>query len=176
VQLLQLVHGRRDPSLRDPNTLRALAALAGKGYVAPADADAMADAYRFLRRVEHRLQMVRDIQTHDVPEDPHARTVLARSLGFASSDEYANAYEEVADLVRGLHERLFYRPLLEAFAGPPTPPAGVDRIATEELLAGLGFRQPTVAYEVLQRIVDPSTRLGKAIAHVFPVIAPALAP
>src|SRR5205807_661141 len=63
VQLLQIVHGRRDESLRDPNTLRALEALAGGGYVAPQDADALADAYRFLRRVEHRLQLVRDTQT-----------------------------------------------------------------------------------------------------------------
>src|SRR4029079_646924 len=65
VQLLQIVHGRRDPSLRSPNTLAALAALTTEGYVAAPDADALADAYRFLRRLEHRLQMVRDLQTHD---------------------------------------------------------------------------------------------------------------
>ena len=81
VQLLQIVHGRRDPELREPNTLRALATLAEEGYVAQADADALADAYRFLRTLEHRLQIVRDLQTHDLPGDPHARTTLARSLG-----------------------------------------------------------------------------------------------
>jgi glutamate-ammonia-ligase adenylyltransferase len=175
VQLLQLVHGRRDPRLRDPNTIRALQALAAEGYVAAADAEAMADAYRFLRRVEHRLQMVRDIQTHDLPQDPHGRTVLARSLGFGDGEEYAAAYAEVADLVRGLHERLFYRPLLEAFAGPPSPPPGLDRPATEELLSGLGFRKPGTAYELLRRLVDPESRLGKVLAHVFPVMAPPLA-
>ena len=175
VQLLQLVHGRRDPSLRTPNTLHALGALADGGYVAEADADTLADAYRFLRRLEHRLQMVRDLQTHELPEERHARTVLARSLGFADGETYALEFARVAQLVRSLHERLFYRPLLEAFAGPPSPPPGIDRPATEELLAGLGFRQPRTAYELLDRLVDPSTRLGKVLAHVFPVMAPALA-
>ncbi len=85
VQLLQIVHGHRDPRLRDPNTLGALAALAEEGYVAQADADALADAYRFLRRLEHRLQMVRDLQTHDLPADPHARTTIARSLGLSDA-------------------------------------------------------------------------------------------
>ena len=77
VQLLQIVHGRRDPRLREPNTLRALATLAEEGYVAQADADALADAYRFLRRVEHRLQIVRDLQTHDLPADPRANDARA---------------------------------------------------------------------------------------------------
>ena len=89
VQLLQIVHGRRDPRLRTPNTLAALRALAVEGYVADADAEALADAYRFLRMVEHRLQIVRDLQTHDLPPDRHARTTLARSLGLADADELA---------------------------------------------------------------------------------------
>src|SRR3990170_3494264 len=80
VQLLQIVHGRRDERLREPNTLRALATLAEEGYVAPDDAEALAEAYRFLRTLEHRLQIVRDLQTHDLPADRHARDVLARSL------------------------------------------------------------------------------------------------
>ncbi|MDP9343836.1 MAG: hypothetical protein M3Q23_17450 [Actinomycetota bacterium] len=175
VQLLQIVHGRRDRRLREPNTLRALGVLADEGYVAESDARALADAYRFLRRVEHRLQMVRDLQTHELPEDRPARSRLARSLGLSGPEELARAYERETELVRGLHERLFYRPLLEAFAGPPVPRPGLDRPATEELLAGLGFRGPAPAFEVLHRLVDPETRLGKVLAHVFPVMAPALA-
>src|SRR3989440_12994413 len=64
VQLLQLVHGRRDPALREPTTLRALRVLAAEGYVADADAQSLGDAYRFLRTLEHHLQIVRDIPTH----------------------------------------------------------------------------------------------------------------
>jgi glutamate-ammonia-ligase adenylyltransferase len=175
VQLLQIVHGRRDHGLREPNTLRALAALADEGYVAHEDAEALADAYRFLRRLEHRLQMVRDLQTHDLPADRQARTTVARSLGFAGADALQVEYDRTTELVRGIHERLFYRPLLEAFAGPVQPAPGHDREATEELLAGLGFARPPRAYESLRRLVDPATRIGKVLSHVFPVMAPALA-
>ncbi len=175
VQLLQIVHGGRDARLRQPNTLRALSVLAAEGYVAEDDAEALAGAYRFLRRVEHRLQMVRDLQTHELPGDRASLARLARSLDLDGPDELKAEYGRQTSLVRGLHERLFYRPLLEAFAGPTVPRPGVDRAATEELLAGLGFRQPGSAYAVLDRLVDPSTRLGKILAHVFPVMAPALA-
>jgi glutamate-ammonia-ligase adenylyltransferase len=175
VQLLQIVHGRRDERLREPNTLRALSVLAEEGYVAEDDAEALAGAYRFLRRVEHRLQMVRDLQTHELPQDHSSLARLARSLGLEGPEELKAEYERQTSLVRGLHERLFYRPLLEAFAGPAMPRPGIEREATEELLAGLGFRQPGSAYAVLDRLVDPSTRLGKVLAHVFPVMAPALA-
>jgi glutamate-ammonia-ligase adenylyltransferase len=175
VQLLQIVHGRRDVRLREPNTLNALAVLADEGYVGHADAEALADAYRFLRRLEHRLQIVRDIQTHDLPKSTHARTVLARSLGLPDAAALQAEYERQTGLVRGIHERLFYRPLLEAFAGPVAPHPGVDRAATEELLGALGFGDPGRSYEVLDRLVDPGTRIGKVLAHVFPVMAPALA-
>jgi glutamate-ammonia-ligase adenylyltransferase len=175
VQLLQIVHGRRDERLRDPNTLRALKALGEEGYVAHADAAALADAYRFLRRLEHRLQVVRDLQTHDLPAAPATRRVLARSLGLPDAAALQAEYERQTGLVRTIHERLFYRPLLEAFAGPVSPRPGLDRPATEELLGGLGFSSPARSYEVLHRLVDPGTRLGKVLAHLFPVMAPALA-
>lgn len=175
IQLLQIVHGRRDPRLRQQNTLRALSTLADEGYVAQADAAQLADAYRFLRRLEHRLQMVRDLQTHDLPVHAHARTAIARSLGLAHAQALHHVYEHQTQTVRGIHERLFYRPLLHAFTGPPAPGPGVDRAATEELLAGLGFEVPSQSYEVLRRLVDPSTRMGKVLGHVFPVMARALA-
>src|SRR6266545_1579139 len=175
VQLLQIVHGRRDERLRQTNTLRALAVLAGEGYVAEDDAEVLAGAFRFLRRLEHRLQMVRDLQTHELPADRASLARLARSLDLDGPDQLKAEYGRQTSLVRGLHQRLFYRPLLEAFAGPAVPRPGVDRRATEELLAGLGFRQPSTAYMVLDRVMDPSTRVGKVVTHVFPVMAPALA-
>jgi glutamate-ammonia-ligase adenylyltransferase len=175
VQLLQIVHGRRDPALRSPNTLHALRALADEGYIARVDADALAGAYVFLRRLEHRLQMVRDLQTHELPAGARARATLARSLGMKDAGELQAEYDRTTGLVRGIHERLFYRPLLEAFAGPAAPRPGTERAATEELLEGLGFVQPSKSYEVLARLVDPATRMGKVLAHLFPVMAPALA-
>jgi glutamate-ammonia-ligase adenylyltransferase len=174
VQLLQLVHGGRDERLREPNTLRALAALADEGFVRRADADVLADSYRFLRRLEHRLQMVRDLQTHELPRDPAAQRTLARSMGLPDAAALLDEYTKTTDVVRGLHERLFYRPLVEALS-TAAPRPGVDRASTEELLAALGFADPAAAYALLVRAADPSTRLGKVIDALFPVIGPALA-
>jgi glutamate-ammonia-ligase adenylyltransferase len=175
VQLLQLVHGRRDPMLRQPNTLQALAALAEQGYVAVADADALASSYRFLRTLEHRLQIAREVQTHELPADEPSLRRLARAMGLGTAARLRAAYAEHTDVVRGLHQRLFYRPLLETFAGPPAPRPGIERAATEELLAGLGFRDPSEAYRRFAVLVEPGSRLGRVLAHVFPLIAPALA-
>jgi glutamate-ammonia-ligase adenylyltransferase len=175
VQLLQIVHGRRDERLRKPGTLPALAALANEGYVAETDAASLADAYRFLRTLEHRLQIVSDLQTHELPHARSARNVLARSLGLDGPEALEAEYERQTTIVRGLHDRLFYRPLLESFAGRPAPRPGVDRTATLELLGGLGFERPGEAYEVLARLVDPSSRMGAVLGHVFAVMVPALA-
>ena len=174
VQLLQLVHGRRYPSLRVPGTLPALAALAEDGFVRAADATALADSYRFLRRLEHRLQMVRDLQTHELPADRVALTKIARAMGLRDATELQAEHARHAVAVRTLHERLFYRPLLEAFAGGDAS-AATERLPTEELLAGLGFADPSSAYLSLSRIVDRRTRLGKVLETMFPVVAPALA-
>lgn len=175
VQLLQLVHGRRDPELRHPGTLRALEALAEGGYVARGDAEALSNSYRFLRGLEHRLQLARELQTHELPDDESSLRRLARSMGLDDADALHRTYGEHTDVVRGLHERLFYRPLLEAFAGGPSPLPGRDREATVELLAGLGFADPAAAYGRFAGIVGSPTRLGRVLAHVFPVIAPAVA-
>ena len=175
VQLLQLVHARRDVSLREPNTLRALAALADRGYIAESDAESLASSYRFLRKLEHRLQLVRDLQTHDLPEDEANLRRLARSMDLSDPGELREEYHRHSEIVRSLHERLFYRPLLETFAGDRAPIPGTDRAATEELLGGLGFADPAGAYRRLDGLVDPEARLGRVLAHVFPVVAPALA-
>ena len=80
-QIHQLIHGGRDPALRAPATLDALAALAAAGHIAEADAAALADAYRLFRTVEHRLQMVDDRQTHSLPADAEALDNVARLDG-----------------------------------------------------------------------------------------------
>src|SRR4029078_13420508 len=119
------------------NAPAARAGRTAEGYVGAPDADALADAYRFLRRLEHRLRMVRDLQTPDLPPGARARTALARSLGLPDAAALQREYDRTTTLVRGIHERLFYRPLLEAFAGPAQPPPGIHRAATEQLLQGL---------------------------------------
>jgi len=175
VQLLQLVHGGRDERLRVAGTLDALSALGDGGYVRRADAAVLADAYRFLRRLEHRLQMRRDLQTHELPSERRALAVIARATGFRDGAELLAAYASTTDVVRSLHERLFYRPLMEALASSGGTRPGAERSSTEELLSGLGFADASTAFDLLAGIVDPETRLGNVIATLFPVIGPALA-
>jgi glutamate-ammonia-ligase adenylyltransferase len=175
VQLLQIVHGRRDERLRVPNTLRALEILADEGYVARDDAVALGRAYRFLRTLEHRLQIVRDLQTHELPRTPppepssRARSARAARTSCSPSSSGRPRWSGRSTSASSTG------PLLESFAGPSTPRPGRDREATVELLGALGFDEPSAAYEVLARLVEPSTHLGKVLGHVFPVMVPALA-
>ena len=81
VQALQLIRAGREPALRGTALLPALSALAAAGHVAPATAERLAAAYRFLRRVENRVQMLADQQVHALPDDPLARARVARGLG-----------------------------------------------------------------------------------------------
>ena len=117
VQLLQLVHGHADAGLRSPTTLVALAEMGDAGYIDPDDAARLADAYRFLRRVEHRLQLVDEQQVHAVPTDPDALDHLARVLGYrdatAGTRRRAARHRARAAAslgVRSIHERVYFRP------------------------------------------------------------------
>ena len=164
VQLLQLVHGRRDPALRSPTTLTALRDLAEAGYVDPADAGALADAYRFLRTVEHRLQLVEGQQVHAVPTGPAARGHLARVMGDRDDAGQTALARFDAELrrhqatVRPIHERLFFRPLLEAFTGA----SAMTPEAVETRLAAFGFtdaERTRLALAELTRGLTRSSRL-----------------
>jgi glutamate-ammonia-ligase adenylyltransferase len=132
VQLLQMVHGRADPTLRPPSTLAALAALGDGGYVGAADIAALDEAYRFLRRVEHRLQLREDLQTHTLPSDLVGRVQLARVLGYRDRSDTTAVAQFVSDLhrnqatVRAVHERIFFRPLMEAFAAAADAGRAID--------------------------------------------------
>ena len=82
VQALQLIRGGREPSLRTPSLLTALDALTAAGHLPAATATALAQAYRFLRRLENRVQMVADQQVHALPDDPFAQQRIAMGLGY----------------------------------------------------------------------------------------------
>ena len=138
VQLLQIVHGRSDRSLRSTGTLPALRALARGGYVADDDAEAFATSYRLLRTAEHRLQLAHERRTHTIPDDPERQEWLARSLGYRPSDVDSARAVFRRDLTRAqarvseLHAKLFFRPLLETYAEVPPEAAGVS-LPTEQL-------------------------------------------
>ncbi|BBJ94843.1 bifunctional [glutamate--ammonia ligase]-adenylyl-L-tyrosine phosphorylase/[glutamate--ammonia-ligase] adenylyltransferase [Xanthomonas campestris] len=83
VQSLQLIRGGREASLRERRLLPALQALVDLGQIDPPTGQALAEAYRFLRRVENRLQMLRDAQTHALPQGEPERERIALGLGYA---------------------------------------------------------------------------------------------
>ncbi|HMM56111.1 MAG TPA: bifunctional [glutamate--ammonia ligase]-adenylyl-L-tyrosine phosphorylase/[glutamate--ammonia-ligase] adenylyltransferase [Rudaea sp.] len=94
VQLLQLIRGGREPSLRETGLLPALTACERIGALASTSVKHLREAYRFLRRIENRVQMLRDEQTHELPDDAFLRTRIAVAAGFAGW----NAFED--DLAR----------------------------------------------------------------------------
>jgi glutamate-ammonia-ligase adenylyltransferase len=165
VQLLQLVHGHSDPDLRSPTTLVALAEMGDAGYVDPGDATQLGDAYRVLRTVEHRLQMVDEQQVHALPTDPVALDHLARVLGYRDTPAGTAAEQLDAELrrrrlgVRSIHQRVYFRPLLEAFAsggGALSPEAAVAR------MQAFGFtdaKRTQAAVRELTRGLNRSSRL-----------------
>ena len=176
VQLLQLVHGRADASLRSGTTLVALDALARGGYVGRHDAAALDDSYRFLRMVEHRLQLQRLRRTHLVPEDAVALRWLARAMGYRS-DPRADAVElfeadrvRHARRVRQLHEKLFYRPLLDAVARVPTEELRLSPQAARSRLAALGFADPDGALRHLSALTAGVSRRAAIQRALLPAM------
>jgi glutamate-ammonia-ligase adenylyltransferase len=172
VQLLQLVHGRDDDSVRSPTTLDALHELADGGYVERADAERLDRAYQFLRTVEHRLQLYDEQQTHLIPSDEAARVRLARVLGYRDSPERTALERFEAEhrahqrAVRSIHEHLFFAPLLEtlAGAGPLSPEAA------EERLAAFGFTDVQRTRAAVRELAAGLTRRSRVMRELLPVI------
>ncbi|MGI8664772.1 MAG: bifunctional [glutamine synthetase] adenylyltransferase/[glutamine synthetase]-adenylyl-L-tyrosine phosphorylase [Jatrophihabitans sp.] len=181
VQLLQLVHGRADQALQVPATLAALAALADGGFVGRDDAASLADAYEFLRAAEHRLQLVKLRCTHLVPEEHGALLRLARSLGFRSDARgdpvavWRSEWALHAREVRRLHEKLFYRPLLQAVARVPTEALRLTEDEARRRLEALGYADPAGSLRHLQALTTGVSRRAALQRALLPVILSDLA-
>ena len=171
VQLLQLVHGASDPSIRQPGTLPALAALAEHGYVGREEAAEFARDYRILRVLEHRLQLERLRRTHLMPRDPGRLRTLARSSGLArGAEELTSLWQSTRQRVRGLHERLFYRPLLSAVAALPASGLELTSAQAEARLAAIGFRDPRGALAHIGALTAGVSRRATIQRHLMPVL------
>ncbi|MEP6852577.1 MAG: bifunctional [glutamine synthetase] adenylyltransferase/[glutamine synthetase]-adenylyl-L-tyrosine phosphorylase [bacterium] len=176
IQLLQLVHGRADPRLQVPGTLAALAALRDGGFIGRDDAVSLADAYRFLRATEHRVQLLRLRRTHLVPDNPDALHRLARSLGYRADHRgdaravWQSEWALHAREVRRLHEKLFYRPLLEAVARVPTAELRLTPAEAERRLAALGFGEPRRALQHLETLTSGLSRRAAIQRALLPVL------
>ncbi|MFN2476098.1 MAG: hypothetical protein ABR526_07145 [Chthoniobacterales bacterium] len=138
VQALQLIHGARNAFLQETSTLKALPGLAKLDLLPHEEALDLDRAYRFLRSVEHRLQMEAEQQTHTVPEDGEALGRLACSLGFGDSVAFTAALETRMQRVREIFARVIAeRPQdnsgapesLEIFADPPRAMKALTELA-----------------------------------------------
>ncbi|MGW6361594.1 bifunctional [glutamine synthetase] adenylyltransferase/[glutamine synthetase]-adenylyl-L-tyrosine phosphorylase [Streptomyces sp. NPDC055092] len=172
VQLLQLVHGRADLSLRSGTTLDALAALADGGYVGRVDAVQLDDAYRFLRTLEHRIQLYRLRRTHLVPEGDADLRRTGRSMGMRTEPitELHRAWRRHTSVVRRLHEKLFYRPLLDAVAQLASGETRLSTEAARERLVALGYHDPTAALRHLEALASGVTRKAAIQRTLLPVL------
>lgn len=171
VQLLQLVHGAHDPALRKPSTLEALDALTAAGYVGRQDASELGRDYRFLRVLEHRLQLARLRRTHLMPDDERELRALARASGLGlGTDELVEEWQRIKREVRRLHERIFYRPLLAAVAAMPE---GGTELTTEQAqarLAAIGFRDSAGALRHIAALTQGVSRRAAIQRTLLPVI------
>jgi glutamate-ammonia-ligase adenylyltransferase len=200
VQLLQLVHGRTDETLRAAATLDALAALAKGGYVGREDAASLAAAYQFLRTVEHLLQLRYLRRTHTLPEDPAVLRQVGRAMrtmrpvkgavgrdseggmgrwagGGGRGPEAADPADDLvaqwrrhASQARRLHEKLFYRPLLEAVARLPTDDVRLTKQAARARLEALGYADPAGALRHIEALTSGMSRRAAIQRTLLPAM------
>ena len=170
VQLLQLVHGRDDETVRVRSTLEAMEALSDAGYVGRSEAARFGPDYALLRVLEHRIQLRRLQRTHLMPSDEEELRVLARSSGVAvSASALETRWRAVKLEVRGLHERLFYRPLLSVVAATDgdivlTSDQAVDR------LGAIGFADPSGALGHIRALTQGTSRRAAIQRNLLPVL------
>jgi [glutamine synthetase] adenylyltransferase / [glutamine synthetase]-adenylyl-L-tyrosine phosphorylase len=150
-QTQQLIAGGRHPQLRVRPTLQALDVLASSNWISLEARDELASAYEFLRRVEHRLQMMSDEQTHTLPEDAGAVERFANFFGYENRAAFARDLLGQLNIVQGHYEKLF--------EGDPTGTvklpdinyaAGPEDKRLLEHLTTLGFKKPVAVAGTLQ--------------------------
>jgi glutamate-ammonia-ligase adenylyltransferase len=176
-QTQQLIAGGRHPELRVRPTLEALSVLASSHWITRAARDEMSAAYQFLRRVEHRLQMVADEQTHTLPEDPAAVERFAGFFGYESRAAFAKDLLGHLNVVQGHYSKLFEGdptgtaklPAVDYGAGPDDP-----RLI--EHLAAIGFKKPLVVARTVQQWLAGDYRVFRLAATrtAFVEFVPAL--
>ncbi|MBO9553982.1 bifunctional [glutamine synthetase] adenylyltransferase/[glutamine synthetase]-adenylyl-L-tyrosine phosphorylase [Cellulomonas sp.] len=172
VQLLQLVHGRADDSIRSSSTLTALAALAAGGYVGREHAAQLAVCYRLLRVLEHRIQLYRMRRTHLMPTAEADLRRLARSVGMRAEgpEGLVDRWRTVRRDVRRLHEELFYRPLLPATAQLSAEEASLAPDAARARLAAIGYRDPAGSMRHIAALTEGVSRRAAIQRQLLPVM------
>jgi glutamate-ammonia-ligase adenylyltransferase len=144
VQTQQLIAGGRQPALRVAETLVALEGLADAGWIKPEVRDNLDEAYRFLRTVEHRLQMIADEQTQTLPSDSDGLLCLARFCGFTDTAAFSTRLTAQLERVQAHYARLFeHSPALTRGGANMVFAGEADDPATVAALAAMGYARPS---------------------------------
>ncbi len=160
-QTHQLLGAGRQPFLACPRTLDTLERLVRYQRLQPAEAEHLAAAYRFLRDLEHRLQMEQNLQTHTLPTERQARERLARQMGLSSLRAFEDELNDHRRRVRAIYDETF---ALKVEAGPElAPPFDTDDREWLERLANHKFRDPAQALRLVRAFV-----LGPGFGHQAP--------
>ena len=162
VQSLQVLHAGRSPFLQISQTLPCLEKLAQYHLLAGEEAQQLAAAYRFLRDVEHRLQMENNLQAHTIPADREARLRLARLMDFKSLEKFESALRTHTGNVRRIYDRLLKSESSEMQTNLPPEFDGAET-EWEILLAAHAFRDPKAAFSVFKEFAE-----GPGDVHVSP--------
>lgn len=170
VQLLQLVHGRADPTIRSPNTLTALRQLSWGEYIDQADAVHFTTAYIHLRTVEHRLQLRDERQTHELPTADADREWAARASGFENLEAFQESHSRHQTSVREIHQRIFYRQTLDRMHE-----TGLVSELLPDHLGQLGFADPDRAATTIERLTENLGRRANVMQQVLVIMVEALA-
>jgi len=187
IQFMQLLHGARHPEVRHHNSHNALRLLEQHGIILPKERDALDDAYRFLRIVEHRLMLVQGAQVHRLPDDPTALERLARRCGYPDAARFERAYREQAERVRGIFNSLFRELFKERSEAEMRETELIlhmeEREAElEQVLASHGVRDPEVGAQAVEQMsrdtsvwLAGSPRTREFLADLFPRLLDAVA-
>lgn len=181
VQLLQLVHGHLDEDLRSPTTLRTLELLDEAGYIDSSDASSMSGAYRLLRTIEHRLQLVDEQQVHTMPESPSEIDRIARVMGHTDTadgtagEQLSRTLAHTQATVRAIHERVYFRPLLEAFAASQPEPGTDDEVgltpeAIRARLTAFGFTDALRTHAAVRDLTRGLNRSSRLMQQMLPLL------
>ena len=171
VQLLQLVHGRTDDSVHQRDTLSALDALTAAGYVGRSESAQFALHYKFLRFLEHRIQLSDMRRTHLMPTSEAKLRPLARSVSLKSNADLLSAdWEKVKVEVRALHQKIFYRPLLSAAAKLEGSNLELSSAQVEDRLRAIGFADPAGAHKNIAALTSGLSRRAAIQKQLLPVL------
>ncbi len=180
IQALQLVNAGTRPKLQYRNSLRMLKLLQEEELIGAEEQQLLSDAYRFLRTVEHRIQIVQEQQTHSLPVRPEELLALARRSGFADTESFSAELERHRQGVTNIFKDLFHSAEDEELVVRPEVNLIFDSASDPDLVKDLleekGFINPDAAYENLTilRGGDPHKRLTERGRRCLDKLAPLL--